>query len=70
MKFRALIRAIRLRREEVDFEDDVFGKSTLEAKLLKHRKNQERTSRVIQGILNHMHVVHLEQTCRLHAEHK
>ena len=49
MKLRSLIRAIRLRREEVDFYEDENGKASLRAKLLKHKKAYERTSRAIQG---------------------
>ena len=51
MTFVALIRAIRLRRQEIDFEEDVLVSSTPDAKLLKHRKNYERAKRTIQGTL-------------------
>ena len=46
VKIRALVRAICLRREEIDFEAD----READVKLLKHRKNLERTARTIQGM--------------------
>ena len=49
VKIRALVRAFRLRREEIDFDEERFDKSSSDAKLLKHRKNLERTARTIQG---------------------
>ena len=63
VKIRALVRAISLRREEIDFEEDRFDKSSSDAKLLKHRGNLERTARTIQGTPNfdvslHMYAVH------------
>ena len=63
VKIRALVRAVSLRREEIDFEEDRFDKSSSEAKLLKHRKNLQRTARTIQGTPNfdvslHMYAVH------------
>ena len=63
VKIRALVRAISLRREEIDFEEDRFDKLSSDAKLLKHRKNLERTARTIQGTPNldvslHVYAVH------------
>ena len=49
MKTNALLRAIRLRREEIAFHDDQDGGASPRAKLLKHKKNLERTSRTLQG---------------------
>jgi len=47
---RNFIQALRLRRQEIDLEVGNDGRNVLQAKLLKHRKNKERTSRAIQGI--------------------
>ena len=63
VKIRSLVRVISLRREEIDFEEDRFDKSSSDAKLLKHRKNLERTTRTVQGTRNfdfslHAHAVH------------
>merc|ERR1711998_222479 len=46
-KIFALIRAIRLRRQEISFEED---QNSPGFKLIKHRKNLERCTRMIQGI--------------------
>ena len=48
MKISFLVRAIRLRREEIMFDDEQ-DRLSLPAKLLKHRKNKERTTRTIRG---------------------
>ena len=42
------IRAIRLRRQEIDLEVDSDGHNSPQAKLLKHRKNLERTVRTVE----------------------
>ena len=49
IKVRALIRACRLRREEVEFDSHGNAESVA-SNLLKHRKNRERTSRAINSI--------------------
>ena len=47
-----LIRAIRLRREEISFhEEEDGGRASARAKLLKHKQNLERTTRTIHGNL-------------------
>ena len=72
MKINLLIRAIRLRREEIEFHEDEGGSASVRAKLLKHKKNFERTTRAIQGrsACMHacMHVCVLKPSCEhVHA---
>ena len=48
LKFRSLVKACRLRREEATFEES--DSSSPSAKLLKHQKNHENTERAIHSI--------------------
>ena len=48
LKFRSLVKACRLRREEATFEETDSSSSS--AKLLKHQKNHARTERAIHSI--------------------
>ena len=53
--FQNFIQALRLRLQEIDLEVGSDGQSVLQAKLLKHQKNKERTSRAIQGTFACVH---------------
>jgi hypothetical protein len=53
MKIQSLVRAIRLRRVEINLQGSNCNTSP-SAKLLKHRKNAERTRRAIRGIYGGM----------------
>ena len=70
------VRAIRLRRQEIDLELGSIGHTSPQAKLLKHRKNKERTARTIQGTLErpparpHAHRITWHDTCHvMHTRH-
>ena len=59
---RNFVRAIRLRRQEIDLEVGSDEKGSPQAKLLKHRKNKERTARTIEGLSTHSLPIHMH-TC-------
>ena len=51
MLLKNFVQAIRLRRQEIDLHTGNHEESSPQAKLLKHRKNKERTKRAIHGTL-------------------
>ena len=58
VKISSLVRAIRLRRDELNLDVEQDHPASLQTKLLKHRRNLDTVSRVIRGMFSAQRSAH------------